>query len=130
MNNKTSFLTAITAATLLASSTTAMSADKVTIAEFKYTSAQATLHVMKNILEKRLGLEVATLTGNNAVFYAAMDRGKGEADFHVEVWLPNQKALVQKYANEKKSIVVSKNPYSATSGFCVPRYFAKATNNT
>ena len=130
MNNRRCGLVfgAATAATLVASVTTAVSADKVAIAEFKYPSAQATLHVMKNILEKRLGLEVTTLTGNNAVFYAAMDRGKGEVDFHVEVWLPNQKALVQKYANEKKTVVVSKKPYVASSGFCVPRYFAEANN--
>ncbi len=106
----------------------AYAAETVTVAEFKYPSAQATLHVVKQILEQKLGIQVEKLPGNNAVFYAGMDRGKGEVDFHVEVWLPNQIELVKEYRDEKGTIKVSGNPYAATSGFCVPRYFAEANN--
>ncbi len=124
-------LRAILCATALAALTQggiASAAETVTVAEFKYPSAQATLNVVKQILEQKLGLQVEKLPGNNAVFYAGMDRGKGEVDFHVEVWLPNQIELVKEYRDEKGTIKVSEKPYAATSGFCVPRYFAEKHN--
>ena len=106
----------------------AASADKITLTEFKYASAQASIHVVKEIIETRLGVEVDKKPGNNAVFYAGMAKGDGDFDAHLEGWYPNQIALVDEYVRGTKEISMSEHSYGATSGFCVPRYFAEANN--
>lgn len=120
---------ALTAAATLAS-TAAIAADKVTIAEFKYPAAQAKLHLVKMLLEERFGLEVSSATGDNAQFYAGMDRGKGDYDLTVTVWLPNQKNFKAEYVDKKKTVVYSEISYPATSGFCVPKHFSEQHNVT
>ena len=105
--------------------------DKIVIAEFKWPSAQAYIEVMKQILEQRFGLEVEKLPGNNAIFYPGMS--KGEIDFHIESWLPNQIALHKKYVAEEGgdgTVVRSKGFYKGEAGVCVPRYFSEAYNVT
>ena len=120
---------ALTAAATLAS-TAAIAADKVTIAEFKYPAAQAKLHLVKMLIEERFGLEVSSATGDNAQFYAGMDRGKGDYDLTVTVWLPNQKNFKAEYVDKKKTVVYSEISYPATSGFCVPKHFSEQHNVT
>ena len=105
--------------------------DKIVIAEFKWPSAQAYIEVMKQILEQRLGLEVQKLPGNNAIFYPGMS--KGEIDFHIESWLPNQIALHKKYVAEEGgdgTVVRSEGFYKGEAGVCVPRYFSEEYNVT
>lgn len=120
---------ALTAAAMLAGNA-AIATEKVTIAEFKYPAAQAKLHLVKMLLEERLGLEVIAKPGDNAQFYAGMDRGKGDYDLTVTVWLPNQKNFKAEYVDKKKTVIYSDISYPATSGFCVPKHFSEEHNVT
>ena len=120
---------ALTMVAVFASSA-GMAAEKVMIAEFKYPAAQARVHVIKLVLEERLGLEVDTATGDHAMFYAGMDRGKGDIDIHPEVWLPNQKNFRAEYVDEKGTVVYSDKSLEATSAICVPKYFSEEHNVT
>lgn len=120
---------ALTAAAMLAGNA-AIATEKVTIAEFKYPAAQAKLHLVKMLLEERLGLEVISKPGDNAQFYAGMDRGKGDYDLTVTVWLPNQKNFKAEYVDKKKTVIYSDISYPATSGFCVPKHFSEEHNVT
>ena len=120
---------ALAAAATLAG-TAAIAAEKVTIAEFKYPAAQAKLHLVKMLLGERLGLEVSSKPGDNAQFYAGMDRGKGDYDLTVTVWLPNQKNFKEEYVDKKKTVIYSDISYPATSGFCVPKQFSEEHNVT
>ena len=105
-----------------------LAADKVTIAEFKYPGAQAKVHLLKTLLEERLGLEVATATGDHAIFYAGMDRGKGDIDVHPSVWQPNQANFKAEYVDGKGTVVYSDKFHKGTQGFCVPRKFSEQHN--
>ncbi len=120
---------ALTTAMMLAGNA-AIATEKVTIAEFKYPAAQAKLHLVKMLLEERLGLEVISKPGDNAQFYAGMDRGKGDYDLTVTVWLPNQKNFKAEYVDKKKTVIYSDISYPATSGFCVPKHFSEEHNVT
>ena len=118
---------ALTMAVAFASSA-GMAAEKVMIAEFKYPAAAFRVNVIKVLLEERLGIESDTATGDHAMFYAGMHRGKGDIDIHPEIWQPNQKNFKAEYVDGKGTVVYSEKYHDATSGFCVPRYFSEEHN--
>jgi glycine betaine/proline transport system substrate-binding protein len=106
----------------------ASKAERVAIGEFKYANYQAIMHLIKALVEDRLGGEVEIVPANNALMYAGMDRGKGEIDVHADVWIPNQRDFMEKYVIKNETVVYSKNTYEARTGFCVPKYFAEEHN--
>ena len=110
------FVTALTTAT----ATTSAQAADVVIGEPNWPSAKATAYVLKEVIEQELGMDVEISPGNNAVIFKAMDRGRGDIDVHPEVWLPNQKNLVDTYTG-KGTVAVSGNPYDVIQGYCVTR---------
>ena len=127
-SKKTTLNFACAAALLLMSSVSM--AERVAIGEFKYANYQAITHVIKALVEERLGGEVEIVPANNAMMYAGMDRGKGEIDVHADVWIPNQRDFYEEYVVRRGTVVYSKHTYEATTGFCVPKYFAEEQNLT
>ena len=127
-SKKTMLNLACAAALLLASS--ASMAERVAIGEFKYANYQAIMHLIKALVEDRLGGEVEIVPANNAMMYAGMDRGKGEIDVHADVWIPNQRDFYEEYVVRRGTVLYSEHSYAATTGFCVPKYFAEEQNLT
>ena len=127
-SKKTILKVACAAALLLASSATM--AERVAIGEFKYANYQAIMHLIKALVEDRLGGEVEIVPANNAMMYAGMDRGKGEIDVHADVWIPNQRDFYEEYVVRRGTVLYSEHSYAATTGFCVPKYFAEEQNLT
>ena len=127
-SKKTTLNFAVATALLLISSVSM--AERVAIGEFKYANYQAITHLIKALVEDRLGGEVEIVPANNAMMYAGMDRGKGEIDVHADVWIPNQRDFYEEYVVRRGTVVYSKHTYAATTGFCVPKYFAEEQNLT
>lgn len=127
--SRKTMLKAVCAAALLLASSTAM-AERVAIGEFKYANYQAIMHLIKALVEDRLGGEVEIVPANNAMMYAGMDRGKGEIDVHADVWIPNQRDFYEEYVVRRGTVLYSEHSYAATTGFCVPKYFAEEQNLT
>ncbi len=121
-------LTAAAALALLSS--TALSAEKVNIGVPSWTGAQAIAHLLKAVVETRIGGEAGLVPGNNATIFQAMDQGKGDIDVHPDVWLPNQEAFTKKYVDGAKTVTLSSNPYEGNQGFCVSKNFGEANNIT
>ena len=106
---------------LLFVATPVMGAD-VVIPDPNYASGRATAFAVKAIIEEALGLEVDMVTTTAVpVIWEAMSRGKGEIDIWTETWLPNQSGLSKKYAEEEKTVIVSKKPFNAIQGYCIPK---------
>ena len=112
------------------SATPALSAEKVNIGVPSWTGAQAIAHVLKEVVETRIGGKAGLVPGNNATIFQAMDQGKGEIDVHPDVWLPNQESFTKKYVDGKKTVTLSKNPYEGNQGFCVSKKFGEANKIT
>lgn len=106
----------------------AYAAEKVTLAAEAFPSAQVKVSLLKQLIEQRLGVEVQTATGDHAIFYAGMDRGRGDIDVHPNVWLPNQDNFKAEYVDEKGTVVYSEKSHAGTQGFCVPREFSEEHN--
>ncbi|MEM6971233.1 MAG: glycine betaine ABC transporter substrate-binding protein [Pseudomonadota bacterium] len=117
-------------AALGVAATPAMAAEKVAIGMPSWTGAQAMAHLLKAVVETKIGGEVTLVPGNNATIFQAMDRGRGEIDVHPDVWLPNQESFTQKYVDEAGTVVLSQNPYEGNQGYCVSEEFAAANNIT
>jgi glycine betaine/proline transport system substrate-binding protein len=113
---------------MMFASSASIASEQVAIAEFKYPSAEAKVHVIKVLLEQRLGLKVSRSTGDHATFYSAMDRGKGDIDIHPEIWLPNQGDFKRQYVDQKGTVALSTKGYPVQQAFCVPRYFSEKYN--
>ncbi len=88
-----------------------------------WSSADATAHVVKEILSSRLGLDVAVKTGTNEEIFAGIDQGTMHV--HPEVWLPNHKALHDKYVLGRKTAILSEKGVPAEQGICVTRRTAE-----
>ena len=127
--SKKTMLKFVCAAALLLASSASM-AERVAIGEFKYANYQGIMHLIKALVEDRLGGEVEIVPANNAMMYAGMDRGKGEIDVHADVWIPNQRDFYEEYVVRRGTVAYSEHSYAATTGFCVPKYFAEEHNLT
>ncbi len=111
-------------------SSTAWGAEKVNIGVPSWTGAQAIAHLLKTVVETRIGGEAGLVPGNNATIFQAMDQGKGDIDVHPDVWLPNQESFTKKYVDGAKTVTLSSNPYEGNQGFCVSKKFGEANKIT
>ncbi|GHD20854.1 glycine betaine ABC transporter substrate-binding protein [Tianweitania populi] len=117
--------TTLVASLLLAASWSAASAKPITVVDPGYATAQGTAYVVKVLLEDQLGKEVSVVnTTSVPVIWEALNRNNGEADIWTDVWLPNQKALVDQYAKEGGSVKLAKNFYAGTQGYCTTKAIA------
>lgn len=104
-------------ATSLATSLTfavpAFAAD-VVVGVPNWPSVTVTANIIKEIVEKNMGMTVELQTGTNPVIFEGMD--KDALQVHPEVWLPNQQALVDQYTAK---VELNTHPTSAVQGICV-----------
>jgi glycine betaine/proline transport system substrate-binding protein len=105
-------------------------AEKVNIGVPSWTGAQAIAHLLKEVVESRIGGEAGLVPGNNATIFQGMGQGKGDIDVHPDVWLPNQESFTKKYVDEEKTVTLSSNPYEGNQGFCVSKEFGEANKIT
>ncbi|MEM8789394.1 MAG: glycine betaine ABC transporter substrate-binding protein [Pseudomonadota bacterium] len=104
---------------------TAGAQERVMIGEPSWPGARIMANLIGQVIETRLGGEVAYAPGANAVIFAAMDGGRGDIDVHPDVWLPNQQSFVDQYG---ANVTLSEGSYEGRSGFCVPTYMAEQHN--
>ena len=76
--------------------------EKIIIGVPNWPSVQAKAHIIKNIIENNLGLQVELQTASNAVIYEGMD--KGTIHLHPETWSPNHDGWINQYVNQKRSV--------------------------
>ena len=96
----------------------AYSSDKIIIGQLNWGYSKIMTNIMKIVAEDNYGLQVEMVPGNHAVFFKAMDQGKGEVDVHPEVWLPNNQGLVDQYVNENQTVSLTDAVFPAFDGFC------------
>ncbi len=90
---------------------------EVNIGVPNWAAAQVMTNIMRTVLSNELGVEVNLVPGTNPVLFEAMD--EGSIDVHPDVWMPNQKNLVEKYVRDKGTVVLSGNGYTGQAGTCV-----------
>lgn len=127
---KTTLKSVTLAAALGLAASPALAAEKVAIGVPSWTGAQAIAHLLKAVVEMRIGGEATLVPGNNATIFQAMDQGKGDIDVHPDVWLPNQESFTKEYVDGKGTVTLSSNPYEGNQGFCVSKDFGTANNIT
>jgi len=114
----------------LVSMPTANAAEVVKIGEPSWVGAKAIAHLIKAVVNERIGGQAELVPGNNAAIFQAMDAGNGDIDVHPDVWLPNQESFTKKYVDGAGTVELSKNSYEGKQSFCVSKKFAEANNVT
>ena len=104
--------------------------ETVNVAAPNWSSATAIAHLIKVLVDEKVGGEATLVPGTNATIYQGMDRGKGDIDVHPDIWLPNQANFTQEYVDEKGTVVLSGNHYDGKQGFCVSKDFQEKTGIT
>jgi glycine betaine/proline transport system substrate-binding protein len=97
----------------------------VTIGVPSWSHAQTIANIIEAVLADELGIDIAMVPGTNPVLFEAMD--KGSVDVHPDVWMPNQKDLVNKYVNERGTVLLSENGYTGSAATCVTKATAEKT---
>jgi glycine betaine/proline transport system substrate-binding protein len=105
-----------------------MAAEKVNIGEPAWVGAKAIAHLIKAVVETKIGGTANLVPGNNASIFQAMDAGKGAIDVHPDVWLPNQQSFTKKYVDGTKRVALSSKNYVGKQSFCVSRKFSEKHN--
>ena len=127
---KKKIIGALSASLIAFTAPMALAAEKVNVAAPNWSSATAIAHLIKVLVDEKVGGQATLVPGTNATIYQGMDRGKGDIDVHPDVWLPNQKNFTDEYVAEKGTVVLSKNHYAGKQGFCVSKDFQKKTGIT
>ena len=118
------FSSLLCATAIWAGGSTAFAAD-VVIGVPNWPSVQATAHVLKVAIEKKLGVEVALQEGSNKEVFEGMDAGS--VHVHPEAWLPNLDHLKREYVEGKKTIKMNPNGAEGTQAMCVTKGTAERT---
>lgn len=113
------------AATAIAAFQGNAAAAEVNIGVPNWAAAQVMTDIMKTVLSDELGVEVNLVPGTNPVLFEAMDGGS--VDVHPDVWMPNQKNLVDKYVNDRGTVVLSDKGYTGQAGTCVTKQTVEKT---
>ncbi len=108
----------------------ALAQEKVNVAAPNWSSATAIAHLIKVLVDEKVGGEATLVPGTNATIYQGMDRGKGDIDVHPDIWLPNQANFTQEFVDEKGTVALSGNYYDGKQGFCVSKDFQEKTGIT
>ena len=112
---------AAAAVSLFAMCASAQAQDTVVIGQPNWGYAKVMSQVIKLVAEDTYGIEVETVPGNHAVFFAAMDRGDGEVDIHPDLWLPNNQGLVDEYVDGRGTVALTDETFPAYDGFCTSK---------
>lgn len=108
----------------VALSTSALSAT-IVVGQPDWPSAQVTAHIIGDILEEQMGVEVRLRPVGTIELMGGIDRG--EIDVHPEVWLPNGAEIVHEYRDVRGSLTLSPITVSAEQHICTTRATAEAT---
>ena len=108
----------LAAGVLVAASLPARSAD-VVIGVGDWPSAQATAHLLKAIVEEKLGTTVELKSGDTAELWKAA--GAGEIDILPEVWLPNDRAQVADHVDRTHAVTLLPRAVPAQQGLCTTK---------
>jgi glycine betaine/proline transport system substrate-binding protein len=98
--------------------------EKVVLGELNWTGSTAITHVLKVILEDRIGVDVGVVQASGPVIWAAMDKGKGGLDVYTDLWMPNQSASWAKFVQKgsKETVLANSKPYTGVQGLFIPGF--------
>jgi glycine betaine/proline transport system substrate-binding protein len=98
--------------------------ERVVIGELTWDGGLAIAHVLKTVLETKLGTEAELILADQPVIVSAMDKGDGGIDVHPDFWMPNQAGLWNQYIEpgSRETVLVNRNPYHGVQGLFIPQY--------
>jgi glycine betaine/proline transport system substrate-binding protein len=98
--------------------------ERVVIGEVTWDGGLAIAHVLKIVLETKLGVEVELILADQPVILSAMDKGDGGIDVHPDFWMPNQAGWWNQYIapGSRETVLVNRNPYHGMQGLFIPQY--------
>ncbi len=102
--------------------TSASSSETIALGQRDWDASRAITHVLKEIIETRLGYQTRIVESDDAVIFAEMHRGNGRIDVLTDLWMPNQADQWAKYIDGHQSVVVNEQPYSGYQGLFIPGY--------
>ena len=102
----------------------AMAKETIVIGDVSWEASHAVSHVLKTVIENRLGADVKIIPADQAAIFAAMDKGDGSIDVHPELWLPAQADRYAKFIapGSKETVLVNAKPYTGSDGLYVPGF--------
>ncbi len=98
--------------------------DHVIIGELNWSGGVIIAHIMKHVLEKRLGIPAKLRPIAPEVLWSAMD--KGSMDVYPDLWMPNQKEKFAEYVEKRKSVAVKVSYDNAPQGIYMMTKLAEA----
>ena len=98
--------------------------ERVILAEANRPTDKTIQSILKFVIEKRIGADVATVRTTPSVAFQSMSKGDGSIDVYGSLWMPYQTHVWKNYVAEGSSetIDVNDNPYISHEGLFIPGY--------
>ncbi|MGX1305290.1 glycine betaine/proline transport system substrate-binding protein [Amorphus suaedae] len=112
-------LRTVLAAAMVATATLPARAADLVVGVGDWPSAIATAHLVKTLVEQKLGRTVVLRPGDTAALWEAA--GAGEIDILPEVWLPNDRAQVIAHVDTSHAVTLLPRAVPARQGLCTTR---------
>ena len=85
----------------------AAKAEKIVIGTVNWAYMQVMSNVLKVLIEENYGEEVEFVPAKHAMFFKAMDNGKGEVDIFPDLWLPNNQGMFDEYVTDRGTVAIT-----------------------
>ena len=106
----------------LALSSAPATAEKIVIGTMNWAYMQVMSNVLKLLIEENYGEEVEFVPGKHAMFFKAMDSGKGEVDIFPDLWLPNNQGMADEYVTDRGTIALTQGTFTGGDAFCTTKH--------
>ena len=100
----------------------AAKAEKIVIGTMNWAYMQVMSNVLKVLIEDNYGEEVEFVPGKHAMFFKAMDNGKGEVDIFPDFWLPNNQGMADEYVTDRGTVAITQGTFTGRDAFCTTKY--------
>ena len=100
----------------------AHSSETIALGQRDWDGSRAITHVLKAIIETRLGYRTRIVESDDASMLAEMHQGNGRVDVLTDLWMPNQADLWAVYVDQHQSVIVNEQPYIGYQGLFIPGY--------
>ena len=98
--------------------------ETIAIGDLSWDASHAIGHILKAVIETKLGADAKVVPGKKGDMFDGMDKGDGSFDVIADLWMPNNAERWAKFVapGSAETVLVNDQPYLGSDGIYIPGY--------